>query len=95
MPGIVPLLVSSAIGITAGIIYGLFFLFQRRRALLLEHTHRSQTKTFLANFFLSTARLLLLTLFLYYVLLSPTINFILLISCFLGAFWLIILTKKA
>jgi hypothetical protein len=86
-------LITTAMGIAAGLLYGLFFVIQQKRALF--SSAQATIKKSLIDMALIGARLLICALFLYRVLLSPSINFILLLISFLGAFWLIILSKRA
>ena len=72
---------SLLIGSIAGILYGLSFLLFRGRRVL----------SFIAAF----VRLSIIGLFIFYLLRSPSIHFILVLSSFLMMFWLTILKKKA
>lgn len=88
---------SASLSLIAGLIlgtcYGLFFLHQRRRVFLLD-PNTPLYQHYILTVLSSIGRLMLLVLIWYYLLLSPAINFILLLSSFLGAFWVTILTQK-
>ncbi len=87
-------ILSLVTGIGTGILYGLFFLLQKRRVLFSRESI-SEKRQFSSALLFSFARIITLALLWYYVLLSPSINFILLLTSFLGAFWLTIFTKRA
>ncbi|HZW60696.1 MAG TPA: hypothetical protein VFF04_00560 [Candidatus Babeliales bacterium] len=88
----ITIFLSIITGIISGIIYGLFFLLQRRRVFSLDAT---SYRFHALNVIFSATRILLLAVVWYYLLLSPSINLILLVTSFLGVFWLTILTAKA
>jgi len=93
----VSILISILIGLVSGTIYGLFFLATRRRVFQLSDSYqtRSSRSLILTSAGMSMARMMAFGLFVAYLLLSPSITFILILPCFLIAFWLTILTHKA
>lgn len=80
-------------GCILGYIYGLFFLHQRKRVFLLP-SDTPLYKHYIVTLISTLGRVGILIFLWYHILLSPTINFILLLSSFLGAFWVTILMRK-
>lgn len=76
------------ISLISGYIYGLFFIYERKRVLL-------HPKSLAFIIFLSCIRLCLLLSTYYYLLITTQINFILILICFITGFWSLILQKKA
>ncbi|HSW73636.1 MAG TPA: hypothetical protein VLG71_00610 [Candidatus Limnocylindria bacterium] len=83
---------SLIAGIISGLLYGLFFVIQRKRALALTATTLS--KIMIITTLLSALRIVILCGAWYLLLLSTPINFIILGTSFLGAFWLIVLLTQ-
>ena len=97
---IIPSVISSSVvGIVSGILYGLFFLYQRRRVLFLNTPNTptliSKTKAITLSLLLCLARLSLLAFIAYYVLRMPPLPSILILVGFLLGFWLTIFNYKA
>ena len=90
-------LVSFGIGIILGILYGLSFLFQKKRGSLFSRSSPPYSlMSIIAHaLFFFVIRIGFLALVLYYLLRWPSINFILVVLGFLGAFWVIIIKSKA
>lgn len=86
-------LISLSGGCILGFIYGLFFLHQRRRVFSLP-SDTPAYKQYIVTLVAAVGRLGILVFLWYHILLSPTINFILLLSSFLGAFWVVLLKQK-
>mgnify|MGYP003985325293 CR=1 FL=1 len=82
-------------GIFLGLLYGLSFVVQKKRALLFFKKNISNRAVFIKSFGFFALRIILLALILYYLLLSAWINFIMLALGFMVSFWTIILIKKA
>lgn len=89
----------SIVGIVSGILYGLFFLHQRRRVLLFDTAAfpapASKIKAIIFSLSLCIARLSLLGFVAYYVLRIPPLPSILVLIEFLLGFWLTIFNYKA
>lgn len=84
--------IVTAYATTAGIIYGLVFIYQTRRALA-AHTIKSSVM-YAGNTLVFTAlRLAFFALITYHMLPSMRIHPILLVIIFLASFWLTLLTK--
>jgi len=85
---------SLLIGVAFGITYGFFYLFSKKRILIAKQRAVSKKDLYLiyANSFI---RIGFIGVFIYLLLLSPSMHFILTIACFLASFWAIILFKKA
>lgn len=93
MNEIVSLSISIILGTVLGILYGLFYLYNKKRVLDALHTAPSRKNSaiiYLGSF----ARIGFIALLIGLLLRYPTIPFILTISCFLIGFWLVILFKK-
>lgn len=90
---------SSVVGIVSGSLYGLFFLYQRRRVFFLDATAHpapvSKIKAIVFSLLLCLARLSLLAFIAYYVLRMPPLPSILILVGFLIGFWFTIFNYKA
>jgi dipeptide/tripeptide permease len=88
---------SIAIGSIIGIVYGHFFMHQKRKILMMhEHDNAVPTlkKTMMRNI-LSMVRLAILAIVWLFILRWESIQFILVVPCFIITFWLILLKQKA
>jgi len=93
------IITASVVGIVCGSLYGLFFLYQRRRVFLFDTTTQpapvSRTKAIVFSLLLCFARLSLLAFIAYYVLRMPPLPSILILVGFLIGFWFTIFNYKA
>jgi len=80
-------------GSLSGLLYGYIFLTQKRNILLGGQTNSSRATHLMRSFIFTAARFLPLLMLWFSLLLSPSINHILLISSFFGMFWLVVLKK--
>lgn len=94
------MLFSILIGIVSGIIYGLSFILQRRKAFFNFNIHLDRIdeikflkKEKLKTFIFSITRIIIL-MFLFYLLLLVSTNLIIILISFLLTFWLIILKSE-
>lgn len=83
------IIISCIIGLLGGYLYGLFFVYERKRVLF---TQQSILITFVTPII---TRILIFGLICYYLLITTQILFILTLICFITGFWSIILQKKA
>lgn len=91
-----PLISSLIIGCVTGLIYGFFFVETRRKTLSLATAKADQRKKIIIASVIGTLARIALVIFLCFHLLQSTlINSILLLISFVGAFWLVVLKKKA
>ncbi len=88
-----PFFISIIFGISMGYFYGLSFVMQQKRVFFISQRHHK--KQFILSFCFSVGRLLLLFGCLSFLLHYSAIHSILLGISFMGAFWFIILNKKA
>ena len=87
--------ISVITGFISGLLYGLFFLLQRRRAFSFSVADGSSDRFIvLKAVLLAVARILFLTLFLAYLLRYYKINGISFIISFFCAFWLVIINTR-
>ncbi len=90
---------SLIIGFSIGIIYGLFFLLNGKKRVLIptqdSHNPRSHKRHYLSFLLSSCMRITTLIILWYFLLRSPTIHFILVLVSFITAFWLVILKDRA
>ncbi len=86
------IITSLLAGSISGLVYGLFFVEQKR--VLLTNAHSAKRTAFFAIFGASLRIVTLLACW-YYLLLTSTIQPILLFISFLITFWVVILNKKA
>jgi uncharacterized membrane protein len=84
-------MISIALGLLIGTLYGLFFVTQQRRALSFDPTNF--TRHLITSIMLSSLRLLILSLCILYILHSSIINLILVLISFILAFGYIVNTK--
>ncbi len=83
-------IISSIVGLCGGYLYGLFFVYQRKRVLF------AQQASILITFIIPViTRIVLFGLICYYLLITTRIHFILTLMCFVTGFWSSILRKKA
>lgn len=82
---------SLTIGICTGLLYGLFFFKQKRRALV----YGQQQAPIMHIVFYSIVRFALIAILFRLVLLFACINPILILISFLGSFWISIFMSKA
>ena len=93
---IISSVLSLIVGCFIGLFYGHVFLIQRRRVFSFDHTKIPSTGILmLRSGAVTFVRIIGLALIWYGILLTPTINFILVILSFCGTFWWMILNKKA
>lgn len=85
-------MISIALGLLIGIIYGLFFVTQQRRAFSLDQP--TFTRHLITSLLLSTLRFTILAFCMVYILHSPSINPILILLSAPLAFWYIVRNKK-
>jgi len=89
---------SLLAGTVVGIVYGLFFVETRKRAFSsCDNAHNTRPATiYLRALSSAFIRMIAIITLGYYLLYFPAINSILLITSFLGSFWLtvLIITKK-
>lgn len=86
------LTVSLLLGCLTGLLYGLSFLSQGKKAL--SSLLRSVKSAYAQLLFLTLSRILAFGASLYFLLLMGTIHFILFLVSFLATFWIIILKQK-
>ncbi len=80
---------SCIIGLITGYMYGLFFVYERKRVLF------NSTSTLYTFILPIVIRMLLFGVIVSYLLITTRIHFILTLLCFIASFWSIILQKKA
>jgi hypothetical protein len=85
------MIISIALGLLIGTLYGLFFVTQQRRALSFDHT--TFTRHLSTSVMLSSLRLIILSLSVLYILHSSVINLILVLTSFVLAFGYVVNTK--
>jgi hypothetical protein len=86
-------MISIALGSLIGILYGLSFVNQQKRALSIKHT--TFTRHLISAIVLSSARCTIFALCIVYILHSPSINPILILLSFALTLWYIVRNKKA
>jgi len=94
---ILQILSSIILGSTIGILYGLFFMHQKKQILAMNNQDSAVPtfkKTILRSL-LSIIRLAFLSILWLFLLRSTSFLFILVLPCFLISFWLILLKQKA
>lgn len=84
---------SLIIGSLIGCVYGLFFVLQQKRAFSSKQLQKN-SKQFIAALLLTVTRFVLLGGCLYYLLHSPSINFILILLSCMVTFWFIVLKQR-
>lgn len=88
---------SIAIGSFIGMLYGYFFMHQKRKIILM-HKHDDATPTLkktITRSALSIIRLAFLAILWLFILRLKSIQFILVLPCFIITFWLVLLRQKA
>lgn len=85
-------MISIPLGLLIGIIYGLFFVTQQRRAFSFNQT--TFTRHLATSLLLSMFRFTILAFCIVYILHSPTINPILILLSSTLAFWYIVRNKR-
>jgi len=83
-------LTSIITGLTIGLLYGLFFVFSRRRVFV---SGDYSTRGFIFSSLSSCLRLVVLAAIFFYLLRLNSINFIILLQSFLIMFWFVVLKQ--
>ena len=84
--------IAIVAGLIAGIIYGLFYVYKKKRVLAALHERPSRARYYLI-YLGPIARIAFIATLIVLLLRYPTIPFILTIICFLVGFWLAIFFK--
>ncbi len=82
------IITSCIIGVITGYMYGLFFVYERKRVLL---NNTSTLQTFILPIVM---RMSLFAALLYYLLMTTRMHFILTLLCFIAGFWAMVLQKN-
>ena len=83
------IIASCITGLITGYMYGLFFVYERKRVLF---NSQSMMHTFMLPIVM---RILLFGVLIYYLLITTRIHFILTLLSFIAGFWSLILQQKA
>jgi len=86
------LLISILVGCCIGYLYGLLFVYQKKGAFLNHQLYGIQSSV--KQIFLTVIRISMIAIIIWYLLLLPKIDFILVIVSFFLFFWIVVMQYK-